>query len=202
MKVTYDEHGHITGTSNIDMNDIPMEIITRLNEIESMIPLLASSKTLEAINKTLSKKANKGGNISPGTYTKVTVNKDGVIDEASKLTVNDLPELNIENINGLYKALREKAEHSDVTELMTSVSILMTYMNKIGDLSVIKNKVDRMVTESTISGLSAELDGIKKSVASITSVDINMIMTQLEDINKQLSNLTGRITVLEQRLQN
>lgn len=201
-KVTFDEHGHIVGHSKLDMNDIPIEIINRLNELESMIPLMASSKTLEAMNKTMSKKVDRDNYITPGTYNKFKVNQDGVITEASNMTVNDLPEIGIENIRDLYKTLKEKAEHSDVVELISSVSILMNYMNSIGDLTAIKNKVDRMVTESTISGLSGEIDELRKALNKISNIDVNSISQQLEEFNKGLSDINGRITVIEQKLQN
>ena len=201
-KVTYDEHGHITGSSNIDMNDIPMEIITKLNELESLIPSLASSKTLESINKTLSKKIDKDGNVEPGTYTKVTINRNGIVTRGSEMTVNDLPEISIEDIKGLYEALKSKAEHSTVIELMNSVSILMGYMNKIGDLTSIKNKVDKMVTESTIAGMMSDMNELRRAISSINSTDINMIIREMESLRKDLSDISGRITVIEQKLQN
>jgi len=157
---------------------------------------------LKLLTRLLVKKADKDGNVEPGTYTKVTVNRNGIVTRASEMTVNDLPEISVEDIKGLYEALKSKAEHSTVIELMNSVSILMGYMNKIGDLTSIKNKVDKMVTENTITGMMSDMNELRRAISSINSTDISMVMREVESLRKDLSDISGRITVIEQKLQN
>ncbi|MCM1439557.1 MAG: hypothetical protein NC131_10215 [Roseburia sp.] len=198
-KIFFDEHGHITRSTNLDMNDIPQQLIIRLNEMESRMMDLAPSKTLESINKTLSKKVTKEGNVVPGTYTKVTVNNDGLITNAENMTVNDLPEISIVHIKDLYKTLKDKAEHSDVVELMNSVNMLMTYVGKIGEVASMKNKLDKTVSDSQFSQLSSQVSEIQKIVDRLSSIDFNVINNQLENINKSIDDLSSRITLLEQK---
>lgn len=199
-KIYYDEHGHVVRSENLGMNDIPQQLIIRMNELETRMMELAPSKTLEAINTTLSKKVSKAGNVVPGTYSKITLNKDGLATKGEDLTVDDLPELEIVHIKGLYEALKNKAEHSDVIEVMNSVNMLTSYVGKIGELTAMKNKLDKTVSEDKFNQLMSKVSDISKVIDRLSSIDFSVLSNQMESLNRSIEDISSRITVLEQKI--
>lgn len=199
-KITYDKYGRVIKGSKLSMDDIPMDLITKMNIIEDRIPLLASQQTVEALMQNVEGKVNSNGSINPGTYTKVNVDEQGLVTLGSTLTMRDLPEIRIKDITGLERALRGKAEQSDLVQLMNSVSSLVDN-NRPSELIGIQNELSSKVSEGDLRVVANKVDGIQRLIDTLVEkLPGELIIDQLNQIQKEISSLTGRINAIEQQL--
>ena len=198
-KVFVDEHGHVvSGLQKLSENDMPIELINRINYIENEFVNFAQKKVVDKINSTLSKKIDANDPITSGTYTKVRVDSNGLVTHGDKLTIKDLPELSISDIIDLDIQLRSKASEDDVIALREIISGIVGSIDKIGDITMIKNTVESKASSSEVSEIKSRLDSIQKLVDKIvTSIPVELINTQLVSIQNSISTLEGRVISLE-----
>lgn len=199
IKVSVDEYGHIvSGLQRLTENDMPIELINRINTVENEFINFAQKKVVDKINTTLSKKIDANDPITSGTYTKVRVDSNGLVTHGDKLTIKDLPELSISDIVDLDFQLRSKASQDDITVLREIVSGIMGSIDKIGDITKIKNDIEFKASSSEVSELKSRLDSIQRLIDKIvTSIPVELINTQLVSIQNSISTLEGRVTSLE-----
>ena len=156
-KVNVDKYGRVTNGDKIGINDIPIEIINRLNSIESRMVNFASQNSIDIINKDLVNKITSNKSITPGTYTKVKVDSKGLITSGEKLTIRDLPELSISDINGLDKIIRNKADSLDLINLTDTVSSMVNSISKIGEIDGIKNELNDKASEIDVKNIKSKI---------------------------------------------
>ena len=177
---------------------MPIELINRINYIENEFVNFAQKKVVDKINSTLSKKIDANDPITSGTYTKVRVDSNGLVTHGDKLTIKDLPELSISDIIDLDIQLRSKASEDDVIALREIISGIVGSIDKIGDITMIKNTVESKASSSEVSEIKSRLDSIQKLVDKIvTSIPVELINTQLVSIQNSISTLEGRVISLE-----
>ena len=200
-KVNVDKYGRVTNGDKIGINDIPIEIINRLNSIESRMVNFASQNSIDIINKDLVNKITSNKSITPGTYTKVKVDSKGLITSGEKLTIRDLPELSISDINGLDKIIRNKADSLDLINLTDTVSSMVNSISKIGEIDGIKNELNDKASEIDVKNIKSKINTIQNSLDNlINKIPGDMIMEQLSQIMNEVSVLSGRISVIENYL--
>lgn len=198
-KVTTDEYGHIIQGSNLTESDIPSSIINRINSLENRLTSLASNTSIQAINTTLSKKLTSNTPIKSGTFTKVTVDQNGLVIYGSKLNINDLPSISIQDITKLDQTLHNKVNREEFIQLSDTVSSISNTIFKLSNFSNgILDKYTSKEDHLSLANLVMLLD--KKIDHTISKFPIDTLNDLLTDLKNQLSNIEGRISVLEKLL--
>lgn len=198
-KVNYDKYGRVVGACLLSVNDIPIEVFNRMNTIESKLIKLASVDTVNNLTSRVDNKIDKDNRSTSGTFTKVKVNNDGLVIEGSLLTPNDLG-LEIKDIRDLFETLQSKAEHSDLSKLNSTVSVLVSNMNKLNDIKRLESKIDNSVNKQELSKLYSSIDNINRVLESINKIDINLVSEQLKDLRSDISSINTRLNILESRI--
>jgi hypothetical protein len=199
-KVTYDSLGRITGGSKLSMDDIPMDLISKMNILESRIPLLASQQTVNAIIEDLKNKLNSNTPITPGIYTKMTVDEKGLVTFGESLTIKDLPEFQISNITNLESILRKKADQSDLIQLTNTVSSIVSNGGST-DIIRIQSELGSKASNDDLKVVSNKVDTVKQLVDTvIEKLPGDLIIEQLNQIQNTLSALSSRVTIIEKQL--
>lgn len=202
-KVSIDKYGRVISGEKIGINDIPNELIIKINNIESKLINIPSNTLLESIKNDLMNKVNGNKPIIPGTFTKVKVDSKGFVISGEKITINDLPELSISNINGLEKIIRDKADQKDFIILSDTVSSLVDSLSKVGEIPGIKNELNNKASDETVSKISSKVDSIQKTLNSIIDkIPSEMLLEQLNQIQNEIIILSGRLSVIENKFKN
>lgn len=200
-KVNVDKYGRVTSGDKIGINDIPIEIINKLNSIESRMVNFASQNSIDIINKDLVNKITSNKSITPGTYTKVKVDSKGLITSGEKLNIRDLPELSISDINGLDKIIRSKADESALINLTDTVSSMVNSISKVGEIDGIKNELSNKASEIDLKNIKSKINTFQNTLDNLVNkIPGDMIMDQLSQIMNEMSVLSGRISVIENHL--
>lgn len=200
-KVTFDNQGRVIKGEPLSITDIPNELISKINELESIIPTLAPRITLDSINNKLLDKIDKNDDIIPGEYFKVRVDSKGlVIKGNSTLSKSDLPKLSISDIEGLESSLRNKVDVDLYTTLNNSVSSIVSSISKINEVTNMKNLIGKKANEEDLMRLSSKVNSLQNTINNINDSSNDIVMSTLENINKELSNINGRLSILEKKL--
>lgn len=201
-KITFNEKGKVVNGENLTMNDIPVELISKINDLESKLTLFASSSLVDSLRKNINSKLDANNNdTTPGVYTKVKVDRKGLVLSGDRLTLKDLPELNIKDIIGLDEALRNIPSIDQFMNLNDTVSSIMNITDKISDVSKLQKSIENKVDNKDYRILENKVDNIQNLVDNLVdSIPNDSILTQLDYFNKEISNLTGRISTLENKI--
>ena len=201
-KITFNEKGKVVNGENLTMNDIPVELISKINDLESKLTLFASSSLVDSLRKNINSKLDANNNdTTPGVYTKVKVDRKGLVLSGDRLTLKDLPELNIKDIIGLDEALRNIPSIDQFMHLNDTVSSIMNITDKISDVSKLQKSIENKVDNKDYRILENKVDNIQNLVDNLVdSIPNDSILTQLDYFNKEISNLSGRISTLENKI--
>ena len=197
-KITYDEHGRVTGSEELTLSDLPSDILHRLSTVETGIMQAATQKSLSNISQLVTNKLDSNSPITPGKYTKVEVDHKGLITSGSQLTKEDLPTYTPDDILGLNTILSNKVDRSELGELNTSISSLTNTVNKFGDIYTLRDSVQSKVDRSEIQEIKSDIQELKTLVNRMISImPSDQLFEQLTRIEGELSSLQGRVTLLE-----
>lgn len=201
VKVSIDKYGRVITGEKLGMNDIPSELISKLNVIESKFVDIPSQQTIVAIQKNLVEKLDGNLPIIPGTFTKVKVDSKGLVTFGDKLNIRDLPKLTISDITGLEKVIRDKADYKDFLSLSDTVSSLVNSLSAIGEISGIKNELHSKAKDEDVKKLSSSVSQIKHTLDSLVNrMPSDIISDQLTQIQNEVSMLSGKISAIENHL--
>lgn len=201
-KVTYDEHGHVIHGGKLGMNDLPVDLISKINILESRIPSMVSQVVIDGINKTLLNKVDANPEIKPGTYTKVRVDEKGFVTLGDQMTLRDLPQITINDIQDLREELNQKADRTAFMNLSDTVSSITTSMQQISDVLSMRTEIKKKADASDVKSIESRLDSIQRTFDKIVnSIPGDTIMSEIERITSEMSNLGGRLSVIEKKLQ-
>lgn len=200
-KVKVDNLGRVVYGDKLSMDDIPIEFITRLNEIDSKLLDTISKDNIDKLFKILDKKLDAKPIITPGVYTKVIIDENGLVTKGDNLSIEDLPELHTSDINGLDHILNDKASHSDIIELNNTMAKMLSSFNKIGDITSIKNSLSSKAADSEVKDIASKVKSIENSVNNIIDhMPSDMLANQLQQIQNELSSLDSRLLIIEKQL--
>lgn len=200
-KITYDSNGRVVSGTKLSIDDIPIDIINKINIVEGKIPSLASQTSIDSINKILRSKLDGNQSTTPGTFTKLTIDSKGLVIRGDKLTVKDLPELNISDIVDLAGTLRNKANQSDLIEMNNNISSVVSSINRLGDVSNIRSALQLKADNKELKELNSKVNSLQNLVDALSSkIPNELIMEQLQQIQNELSSISGRILVLENKI--
>lgn len=201
-KVTIDTDGSILSGNRLIMDDIPIEIINRINKIESKLPTFATRDIVDSISAEITNKLNFTiPDIDPGTYTKVRVSKNGIVTKGSSLTINDLPEINIKDINNLDSTLKSKADQADLVSLNESVNSIISMTSNFSNMNTLQSQVASKTDKTEFANLVNKVNDIQEKIDSIYKLlSLDSLILQLESIQNDIDTLSGKISSIEHRL--
>lgn len=200
-KITYDNTGRIVSGEDLTLADIPIELIGRINILENKIVSLAQSSIVDNLSKEVSKKLNANDEyVKPGTYTKLKVDSNGLVVRGDKLSIEDLPDITVTDIEGLDSILKNKANTDDIISLNDVVSTVVSSLDKVGDISKLKSELETKAKDSELKDLKNDVTHLKSLMNTLNDkLPNDMILEQLETIQTSLSNIEGRLDVLEHK---
>lgn len=200
-KISFDSKGRVIKGEKLSINDIPLDLINRINIIESNMLKFGSQQSIDILNEKISKKIDSNNSISSGTFTKITFDKNGLIIKGESLSKEDLPTLNITDINGLNEIIKDLAKKSEIITLSESIDSLTTFITKVGDVLAMKNSLNNKADKSEIDSLKLSINSIKGNILEMNSkIPYDTINSYLEKLDKQIIDLSGRISVIEKKL--
>lgn len=199
-KITFDPKGRVLSGSKLTIDDIPIDIINRISIVESRIPLLASQQTVDALTKDMKRKINSTSKVTPGIYSKVEVDSQGIVISATNLSISDLPNINIKDVIKLETELRKKANYSDFIELSNAVSSIISN-DKLNKINKLENQLSTKADNKDLLDISNKVNSIQSLIDNIIEkFPSEYIVDQLNKIEDTLNNLNSRIVSLEQRM--
>lgn len=200
-KLDYDEYGRIVNKHDLGMDDIPSELISRLNILESNIGTLASQKSLTNLSGMIINKLEANAPIKPGIYTKIVVDSKGLVLSGDVLDKSDLPSIDIPDVSGLRQELNSKADRSDVTGLNETVSSLISTITRLGDIHLIKEQFESKADRSDLAILKNQMSELKTLLDTIvSSMPSDQLGTRIDNIEATVNSIEGRLATLEDRL--
>jgi hypothetical protein len=201
-KITYNSDGRVTSSSKLSIDDIPIEIMSKLNLIEERIPLLASQQSVSTILTLVNKKVDAtSSGVMGGTFTKVRINTQGLVVDGSFLTLKDLPVINIKDIPELEAQLKRKADNSELIEIKNSISSLVTDLSQAVEVQKLKTQVALKADAEELRSLSSNLAGFKNNVYKILqTIPGEHLEKVVNDMSTVLTGLIGRVNTLEEKM--
>lgn len=198
-KLSYNKYGNIIGTSKLDMSDVPIEIINRLNMIDSKMVRFVTVDRVDNLSSKVDNKIDKINPVKPGVYSKVKVDKNGLIVEGSDLSISDL-NIEIKDIKDLYSILQSKADHTALQKLSSTVSKVVNSLNNISNIKSLENKLENYVDKKDLIDINNKIDKLSNSLIELNKIDLNMILEQVNSLRKDIIDINGRISVLESKI--
>ncbi|MCM1215434.1 MAG: hypothetical protein NC548_13055 [Lachnospiraceae bacterium] len=201
VKITYDNHGRVVKSDKLTVNDIPQELLARLNILESGMTKYATSTSVSTLQESLSKKLDANDYLIPGTYLKVIVDSKGLVIGHEEIQKKDLPDIEMNDVIGLEKVLRGKAEQSTVVELHNTVEKLAALSRKSLDTSSIKSELAQKADKQEVTQIRAELTSLNTLLQEVMDkIPNDTIIEFLNRIQSEVSSISGRVATLENKL--
>lgn len=201
IKISYDSKGRVIKTEGLSLDDIPNELINKLNGIETRMLDFASQSAVNNILSIIENKLNSNNKIQSGIFTKVQVDSNGLIVKGDRLSKEDLPTFGISDINGLESIIKNKVDRSEINNISDTISSLLSFVNKVGDITAIKTSLDNKAENSQIEYLKTILSNIQNSIDIINSkIPIDSISKCIEELQNEMISISGRLSVIERKL--
>ena len=202
-KVSYDRHGHITNSYPLTPEDIPSIIMDSINaiteEIASIRKEIADSAvtTEEKIFAKVDKPINK---LTTGKYyTKFKVSEDGLVEDPTTLSPEDIPELPKSKITGLESTLAGLATINQMVELNNDIGQIASDLNN--NLNEATAAINKKADTEELAKLRADLNVTNDLVDNIArSMPSDQLPIEVANLAEALSTLEGRVSVLENAL--
>ena len=199
-KITYGDDGRVISGTNISMDDIPMNLINRIIAIESRIGSLAAQDTMNSVVRRVDKKLNANPEIYPGTYTKVYVDEHGLVTQGDRITIDDIGPITINNVADLQSILKNKANQSDMIQVMNTVNQLAS-SDKSREIVQLKNEVSTKANDYTVRTMETKLNMISSSVDTLLNRMpdknvmelINSLVQSNEDMKRRIASFEREI---------
>jgi hypothetical protein len=179
-----------------------MELITRINEIESKIPLLATKDSVDSISTEVVSKLNfVPVEVTSGTYSKVRVNNNGMVTQGSQLTINDLPDIGIKDIVDLNSTLNSKADQEDLVKVNESINSIISTTSNLSKVVSIENQVESKADKSDFATLVSKVDALQSSFDNMNKLySLDSIAKQIDTMQNDIDTLSGKISSIEYHL--
>ncbi len=201
-KLTINERGQVVGGDNLTTEDLPSDFVSRMKAVERMLPTLATIISVNELTEMMSTKVEALPTpVKPGTYTKVVVNSSGQVTKGDQLSREDLPRLNVTDILGMDRVLNDKADRSELTEMRNIVASLVSAADKVPEISKINSSLAKKAEASDVRTLREEISKVTSKVDQLLNgVSMDQLLQQLNTIVSDLSTISGRIGILEQKI--
>ena len=182
------------------MDDIPRSLISKINLIESRIPSLASQEVVNTALSRLNKKLDANVPIYGGTFTKVHVDENGLVTQGDRITVEDIGTITINNIADLPSILKNKANQSDMIQVLNTVNQLAS-SDQSSEIVRLKNMVESKANDYTVKSIQAQVGNLTASIDNLLNripdrdiMDlVNTVLQSNEDIKRRLITFENEI---------
>ena len=193
VKVSYDQYGHIIQSYPLSEEDIPADILARLNRIESKLADMATRDDMNNLSVALNNKMDIPANkITPGTYTKLSVNENGLVTGVDSLTDNDIPSIPISSVKDLSVELANKASINNMEELSNNLQ------SRIHSIETNEPELPPTPSLEEFRQLKHSYDHLSELVNTLlAAIPGDQILQEIDNIRQELSTISGRISVLE-----
>lgn len=200
VKITYDSSGRVLKADRLTIDDVPRELIARLNILESNTLNYASSSAVDSIRTAMEKKLDANEYMTPGTYMKVKVDHKGLVIGYEEVTKKDLPPIAMSDVDGLEKILRSKADQSSFIELHETLANFSSLPAKVGEIASIKEGLSKKAEQEEVSAIKNQLSSINSLLQTVMDkIPNDTIIEFLNQIQTDLSTLSGRVAALENK---
>lgn len=201
-KIHYDEYGKVIKGENLSLEDIPMELVGKINILENKIVSLAQASVVDGLLKEIHKKLDANDEyVKPGTFTKVRIDDKGLITRGDKLSIEDLPDITIKDIQGLDSILKTKANSEDIISLNDLVSGIVSTLDRVGDITSLKTEVKSKANDSEVKNIQNDIQHLKSLLNNLTNrIPNDTILEELKELNRSISNLEGRVDIIERKM--
>lgn len=182
VKVTYDKNGHVIHGEELGINDLPRELINRINVIESTLVEMAPKRLVDSLSKQVSELSSQ-----METYSKVSTER--------KVQTS----IEIADVEGLNETLKDLVKYEDIVELQSEVSTIS---------SLVAGKKATPTETSSVGTWSQKFEEIKRDIDEVDervsriydSVPIDKVMSEFERISGMIQNLSDRVLDLEKKM--
>lgn len=201
-KIHYDEYGKVIKGENLSLEDIPMELVGKINILENKIVSLAQASVVDGLLKEVHKKLDANDEyVKPGTFTKVRIDDKGLVTRGDKLSIEDLPDITIKDIQGLDSILKTKANSEDIISLNDLVSGIVSTLDRVGDITSLKTEVKSKANDSEVKNIQNDIQHLKSLLNNLTDrIPNDTILEELKELNRSISNLEGRVDIIERKM--
>ena len=200
-KVSYDSSGRIIKGSSLEMEDLPVRLLSQLNLMESNQLNYVTIESMNRMQRLIDSKVSRPNVVYDDNYhTKVRFNSDGMMISSQPLSLSDLPKLSISDISDLRNELNSKVTSREISELRNDMNDLVgsTVTSRMRSFtSQLESKADK----SELNSISRDIKNINGTVSRIlTSLPPDSLVSNFEEFRQLLFNLVGRINVIESKL--
>lgn len=196
-KITYDEHGRVISKSNLSIEDLPAELLMRINQIDSLLSTKAPQANVDILTTEILNKVDMNNTIQRGTYTKVNVDSNGLVINGECLTKNDLPPINVDDIEYLQQTLDEKLDVEHLDQIMNNIESI----RKLCDTKLNAEDIKCKANVDSVHSLELRVQHLEDVVNNvIENIPGDMILQQLDQLSASISTLSGRVATLERTL--
>jgi hypothetical protein len=186
---------------SISMSDLPAELFTRLNELDSRMIGYASQASVDAIAKLLTTKVDGNQSIKAGTFTKVRVGTNGLVTFGDQLSKSDLPALDVDDITDLSRLLQSKADRSELNDIMSALDTLISTSNRLSSVLTLENNLKSKADDADLKNVEIRVSRVQTQLNEMQNSGTDQqLLDELRLIRSDISQLVGRVTVLEQKL--
>lgn len=198
-KVTVNKDGHITHGGMLEMDDIPYALITRMNELETRMTSYTPGTSFDMLSKLVNTKMDKNPvNVVPGTYMKVSVNKDGLVTGGSNVTLSDFPEIGIGDVTHLRSELSQKASTEEVANLNMMISRMTKTISQVGEVLNLTTEVKNKANQKDLADLENKVNTMTRTYETlIDNFDSDTIQAEVIQLKSTISEFIGRLDTLE-----
>jgi hypothetical protein len=201
-KVIWDNKGRVLRGEKLTMADMPRELSEELTAISNRIVTFASQETVNNWIIESKKKVNGlGKKITAGTYSKLTINEDGlVVSGEQRLTIKDLPELGVRDIVNLEKMLRDKMERSEMLDLQSSLNTLLSYDSK-NEIQRLNNQLRGKAETTAVSKIAGDITTIRREMEQLEArLPRETLPAELRQVVETLTTIQGQVLVIGRHL--
>jgi hypothetical protein len=198
-KITIDANGNIVKGSKLSINDIPIDIITRLNELELSIGSCVNQDVITTLSSKVINKLDANDPIISGTYTKVSVDQNGLITNGSSLEYEDLPDRLINEIDSIKSQQEDMVTGTKLVDIVNQINERLSIIDTL--FTTYDEQISNKATNEDLTSYKMDMIHLEDLVNELNEkIPNDTIMEQLNLITKNLSNLDGRISVIENKL--
>lgn len=199
-KVSYNEKGKIINSLPLRYEDLPNEVNSNFNRLNSIIMNTSTKDELNTLKDEISKKVNANKDITPGVFCKVKVDDKGLVTEGYNLSSDDIPNIPVSKVDNLPIVLDSKCNKKEFDEVVNNVNILIEIVTKLQSTDrsdSLESKVVNNEDNEEISSINSRLDSLTNLVEKLgNNEDINLVIGSLE---KRLVNLESICDILTKR---
>lgn len=174
------------------------QLIERVGNIESQLTTLPDLTSISKSMDQLYQKLDSNSPITPGTFTKVMVDSNGLITGGSGIEMKDLPEDIVSRVSDMQETLSHKAEqgavtelHNLQTELMNTVTLYSDILNAIPDrLNKLELKMESKADIESVQDLKSDLVRLQAILDKINNAyPLDMLKTEIDDLKQRINKL-------------